>query len=84
MTRVTPPEVGQKFWRIWKDGTEDHPHHVRAVVDTEQDTDGRWHFHVVMRWYSHRKGWQYIVESSIAFEVGLYVTERKVPTGGHD
>lgn len=68
MTPPPAPKVGGRLYA--RDGVL---HHVRAIVDAEDDGS----YQVVMRWWSPRKGWRYVVESSTAFEVGLYRPRKK-------
>lgn len=75
MAKVEPPKVGDRFYKIWGDGTHPQPYHVRFV-----DVFEGGHFVAVMRYWTIKRGWNYVAEHASAFAVGLYVTERKTPT----
>ena len=59
------PPVGSRVWRLAKAGERRPLFHVRAHVDDE---------FIVLRSWSRRRGWRYVVEHACAFDDvgGLY------------
>lgn len=73
--------VGATFERVRPEGTRPRLFHVRAVVD-HHVRDGEHRYHLVLRTWSARKGWIYVVESEIALMVGLYTPRVRQAAAG--
>lgn len=68
-----PPQVGARYFgpsrneRARRRGPFATVHHVRAVVDHERDPAWGHVYWVVLRYWSARKGWVYLLDRELAF-----------------
>jgi len=69
-----PPEVGEKLYRVWGNGTSPEPYEVRAVVDVDTDAET---YQVVLRVGSAGRVGSTRLESESAFIAGTYRSERR-------
>lgn len=60
--RQPPPAVGDKLYDF-----RGRLHHVRAVLDVEEGTDGSYWYFVVLRTWTIKRGWTYKVENAYYF-----------------
>ncbi len=62
-----PPAIGATY----RSASPMSPlYHVRAIVDVEPDG----YFHVVLRFWSKRRGWCYLCENAFKFAPGMLYT----------
>jgi hypothetical protein len=89
-----PPVVGTRLYgpamsdrARAKRGRFGTVYHVRAVVDHVESEDWAHLYQVVLRWWSPRKGWRYIIECQFGFtplsgDRALYESHAGAPSGG--